>query len=340
MYRLLSRIRFPPEPPPNSFRLAKLIQKPYTFEELPPQAVFTATEDLSVGPYRWSQVHRGSLQSVPTKHDGASHTSMQDSEEVILKVFKESLFPESIFYRSRRLARERGVSPWWNEATEEHMCWSEVFAYSALASLQGKMIPKFIDAYMAYSDEECMAIAMSRIEGRPIEEVCHELGADEDPDEKKWYPIAVQMLRNVHLLRQHGIVQKDIRTTNILVEETHGIAQQDSQESPSKYSVNLIDFARIEPYEYKIGDDGCAVLGGEIDVAQMEIMIARWCGNEVDHPAGYDLGGPTRRRSEFFKWLFKNYGDEQFVKDYWVSLKRCVHEKYFVCIAEGPNFRP
>ncbi|KAF9554977.1 hypothetical protein CPC08DRAFT_753318 [Agrocybe pediades] len=340
VFRLLSRINFPSEPPPNSFRLAKLVPKPYTFEQLPPQAVFTAEEDLSIGPYRWSQVYSGSL------HNGTSVASMQNSDDVVLKVFKESLFPDGSSFLLAQMARRKGVSPWWNEATAEHMCWTEVLAYSVLYPLQGKTIPEFIDAYMVKSpdsDEECMAIAMTRVKGRPIEEVCLELGADKDPDEEKWYPIAVEMLRNVHSLRQLGLVQMDIRTTNLLVEETDGnTAQRDSSQdsSPSKYRVNMIDFAHTGLWEYKIGDNGCADIGSGIDVAQMEIMIARWCGNEVDHEVGYDLDGPTRRRSEFFKWLLKNHGHEAFVKDYWVSLDRCVYDDYIPFPSEGPDFRP
>ncbi|KAF4613176.1 hypothetical protein D9613_010945 [Agrocybe pediades] len=337
IHNLTHRIRFPAGPPPNSFRLEKLNPKPYTFEELPDRPVFIAREDLQVGKGRWSQVYRGSLQSVSTKYDGTSFSDSKETQDVVLKVFKQSLFPGQIYFFNRhKRCREKGISPWWNQSTEEHMCWSEAFSYLTLASLQGESIPKFIDAYMVKSpdsDEESMAIAMSHVAGRSIFQVCQELGADNDPDPGLWYPIAMEMLRTAHLMRQKGIIARDLRDVNILVDENH------SKESPSKYSLKIIDFATAEPSKYVLGDDGKAVFDEILDVVMMEVLIAKICGNEQEHPVGWDLDGPTRRRSEFLKWLKKNYGDEQFVKDYWFSLEKCVYDDYCYEPSRGPDYR-
>jgi len=86
--------------------------------------------------------------------------------------------------------------------------------------------------------------------------------------------------------------------------------------------------------------EGRVELLRKLDILRFEELLMDICGDESDrtYPKGYDLAGPHRRRSEFLKWVYKNYADEQCVQDFWPVLKKFVFEEYPVKINETDNF--
>ncbi|KAF9554989.1 hypothetical protein CPC08DRAFT_148940 [Agrocybe pediades] len=217
------------------------------------------------------------------------------------------------------------------------MCWSEVFAYSKLGPIQGKIVPKFIDAFMVKSPKftkgENMAIAMSYVKGGSVTEMCQELGSDKDPDPGLWYPIGLEMIRAVYAVHQQGVAGFHVRDANMLVEKLDppvSANDSDSCQSHSRYAIKIIDFACASSCDYAHGDGGPIGDQQEAinDVDDLALLIGEICGTLDRIPLGSDIYGASRRRSEFLKWVKKNHGQERCVQALWPALETSTYDDY------------
>ncbi|KAF9535973.1 hypothetical protein CPC08DRAFT_777992, partial [Agrocybe pediades] len=289
IHRILRCIHFPDVPPPKAFALGKLNPKPYTLHLLPAPRKFTVKKALRTGPNFFSQVYLGSL-DFGNKHRNKARANVGvqqgglKADDVVLKVYKTSLLPspaEKSFVKA--MARSKTSREWadqWEREyseSEEHMCWTEVFAYSKLAALQGKVkSPGSLEA------EESMAIVLQHMKGRPITEVCQKLGSNKDPDLGRWYPIGMEMLRTIYAIHEQGIEGLDIHDGNMLVQEydTHTASSNDnahSHPSSSKYSIKVFDFGASSPSEYAI-QGGPTSTRASYDAFRMDLLIGEICG--------------------------------------------------------------
>ncbi|KAF9478091.1 hypothetical protein BDN70DRAFT_944532 [Pholiota conissans] len=316
-FRLSRRLKFPsywptmgvdPKQPKQ-----RLSPTPYTLENLTAAGShsFVAKDSLYVGPERWSQVYGGSL-SLP---------NAKVQNDLVLKIFNSSLLPfANIDANSEdwKISGPQHISHNSYRYTDELMAWAEVHAYSKLVSLQGTVVPRLVGAFMVQypeSDEEHIAIAMTRIRGNSFMDRCRKLGCEIDGDER-WYPLALELMRRIYDIHQLGIIGLDIRDENIFV--------VDAPDAASSPSIKLFDFGFSRPNQFEDPEDKKKHAVAFItmkDVGGLTTLLLDTCGGDSGRPEWLVENGFTleyrQRRWDFFQWIRREHPEEPFLSEWW-----------------------